>query len=296
MKNNEDKMSDNSMSYEISPDLQQIIDDDALMVCIDVECHCQNQSYQQWKKHGKSKTRRITEIGVCILDPRNITAHVAYDPTLGTGDRGVLLGQYIVPWQLALKDWPHNPSSGGCNKAFCRGGTADNFVFGPVDWLWKSELEEGIFKILEQNVKSNRDYRSITRIVKTHDTSNFQLRTCSSDNEEDNIKDAGMLQDDLIDKSTIAKHQQYLRPHRKVAFLFFDKRNDLIWLKEHDVDLLAMFPNCRVVDIQQSKAARTIAMHLGHSRLGATNLFHYMGIPIHCQHNGGNDAVFELQA
>ncbi|KAK5946473.1 hypothetical protein PMZ80_000616 [Knufia obscura] len=213
--------------------LQRYKDEDALTVAVDVEAHCHNRSYKDFKLLGDTKDRRICEVGLGLFDTR------ALSKITDVGDRGFNLAQHIEA---------HDSRSEKLNMT-------TNFLFGSVTWIWKNNLEREIVRIINKKL-------GVT-----------------------NSKGKG--------KGTANKNTNLT--HRKVIFLFFDYNNDLKWLAEHGVNLSARFPNSEIVDIQKCGFSQIVANNLNQSQLGCRNLLLYLGLPSEKKHNGGNDAVFEMQ-
>jgi len=238
------------MSSLIPPVLQGYIEQDALLVCIDVEAHCYNLSCRESQREGDTTDRRICEIGVCMLDTRDMV------DTKDLGDRAFNLAQHFDVHEFAIRNAEHDNTRWRCKGSWCPVGRAENFLFGDVTWIWKRDIEKELVKLIRVKVG-----RSI----------------------EPN-KDKQRRSNDTV--ST----------YRPVIFLYFDCRNDVKWLREHNVDLPARFPNSEVIDVQRCDFTGVVAALLNRSRLGCRNLLTYLGLPSEKKHNGGNDSVFEMQA
>ncbi|OCT49399.1 hypothetical protein CLCR_11318 [Cladophialophora carrionii] len=94
---------------------------DAVLVCLDVECHCRNQSYKEFQQGVRNTERRVTEIGIASFDPRRLPFNQA-------GDRGVNTWRYIKARNFAIKEHKHVVTKN--HPAWCPIGDANHFDFG----------------------------------------------------------------------------------------------------------------------------------------------------------------------
>ena len=81
-------------------------------------------------------------------------------------------------------------------------------------------------------------------------------------------------------------------------FLFFDPQNDQKWLHNLGIVLAVEFPNSSQIDIQEDRLAHAIRDYKagGKPKISAEDLFIHLRFAVTAQHNGGNDAVYELRA
>ena len=86
------------------------------------------------------------------------------------------------------------------------------------------------------------------------------------------------------------------RNERKIVWLFFSGSNDQIWLGGLDIDVEEEFPNSEVHDMQHGTLGRLLGRQHRKPQIGARDLFARLGFVVSGQHNGGNDAVYELRA
>lgn len=86
------------------------------------------------------------------------------------------------------------------------------------------------------------------------------------------------------------------RNDRKIIWVFFGGSNDQIWLSELDIRLRAEFPNSEIRDLQHGGLAQHIGRVLEKRQIAAHDLFNWLDFDIQGQHNGGNDATWELRA
>jgi hypothetical protein len=86
------------------------------------------------------------------------------------------------------------------------------------------------------------------------------------------------------------------RNDRKIIWVFFGGSNDQIWLSELDIKLTAEFPNSEIHDLQRGRLARYLGWLHWKPQISADDLFDRLGFDVSGQHNGGNDATWELRA
>lgn len=122
--------------------LEQAIREKALLVCIDVEAHCHNTSIKERKAGMRTNKRRICEIGIDFMD----TTEIKEDDM---GDRATNLLKYHHPYELAIQDARHDPSTAKCHPAgFCRVGIPENFLFGHPKYIFKHEIKDVVLGLI----------------------------------------------------------------------------------------------------------------------------------------------------
>lgn len=86
------------------------------------------------------------------------------------------------------------------------------------------------------------------------------------------------------------------RNDRKIIWVFFGGSNDEIWLSQLGIDLTAEFPNSETRDLQWGRIGQYLARLYRKPQISASDLFDWLGFDVSGQHNGGNDATWELRA
>ncbi|EXJ56449.1 hypothetical protein A1O7_06793 [Cladophialophora yegresii CBS 114405] len=110
---------------------------DAVVACLDVECHCRNQSYKEFQQGIRNTERRVTEIGIASFDPRRL-------PRGQAGDRGVNTWRHIKACNLAIKEHKHVITKK--HPSWCLTGDAVAFDFGDTQWVWKSAIKNAVVR------------------------------------------------------------------------------------------------------------------------------------------------------
>ena len=67
------------------------------------------------------------------------------------GDRGFNLGEYFDPWLFGIIDAKHDPKKMKCTP-YCKAGDAEDFLFGSVNWIWKSDIEAAMVKVIDNRL------------------------------------------------------------------------------------------------------------------------------------------------
>jgi hypothetical protein len=214
----------------------------SLLCCIDIECHCFNTSKEQFDQGIRSSRRRICEIGMAILDTRALTAWQ------DRGDRWSEAHKIVEDNSevFAIIEHEHR---GPHNRAFCRGGKADDFRYGKPTWIRLQDARNEV---------------------------------------------VGRIRRALGDRTSSQGPGPYLSS-TPVVFVFFARHNDVEWLDQLSINLKGEFPNCSVVDLQEGHLHRVVAGHVAKPKCSAEDFLTALGIDHTGAHNGGNDAVHELQ-
>jgi hypothetical protein len=99
---------------------------DAMLVCIDLECHCFNQSWAEFQQGIRRRERRVCEIGVASFDPRKV-------PFANSGDRAVATWPHMKAKNFAIIENKHTVPKK--HPGWCKVGDANAFNFGETQWV-----------------------------------------------------------------------------------------------------------------------------------------------------------------
>ncbi|KAJ9615044.1 hypothetical protein H2200_001118 [Cladophialophora chaetospira] len=110
---------------------------DSRLCAIDLECHCRNQSFQEFQQGIERAERRVTEIGLASFDPRRIRLDHA-------GERGVNAWPFIKARNYAIKE--HRHIVGKNHPVWCKTGNANDFDFGETRWVNKAGIKKTIIQ------------------------------------------------------------------------------------------------------------------------------------------------------
>lgn len=220
---------------------------DAVLICIDLECHCRNQSNADFARGIKRAERRVCEIGIASFDCR----------TMGmadVGDRAHKSWPRIKSENLAIIE--HEHVVGAKHPPWCKVGSADDFDFGTTRWVSKALIKDEFVKEVKR-----------------------------------------MIGEDPTTASAVSA-QPYVN-RRPIVWVTFAGGNDLKWLPETGIKLKDEFPNSSFRDIQFAGPrllGSRIAEYLRKQQISASDLFNMLRFNVKGQHNGGNDATWELRA
>ena len=115
---------------------------DAVLVCLDLEAHCRNQTFKEYKAGIKRREHRVTEIGIACFDPKAVRFDAA-------GDRGKNTWKAIKARHFAIEEHrhvaPHAP--------YCKKVDTDTFNFGETRTVRKAQTKNAV---VGQNSKLSR--------------------------------------------------------------------------------------------------------------------------------------------
>ncbi|KAK5061001.1 hypothetical protein LTR84_007542 [Exophiala bonariae] len=125
--------------------------DDAVLICIDIKCHCRNQTFAEFSKGIKRSERRVCEIGMASFDSREITMEEA-------GDRAHKAWPRIKSENLAIIENKHV----FCKKHpyWCKVRDANNFQFGKTRWVRKAIVKDQFIKQVKTWIGESTELRS----------------------------------------------------------------------------------------------------------------------------------------
>lgn len=122
--------------------LAQAIQEQALLVCIDVEAHCFNVTRVEHLAGMRTNRRRICEIGIDFVD----TTEIKEDDL---GDRATNLMKYHRPHEFVIREARHDPKKSRCHPSgFCKVGAPENFLFGHPKYIGKAEIANTILDLV----------------------------------------------------------------------------------------------------------------------------------------------------
>ena len=116
---------------------------DAILVTIDIECHCRNQTFKEFQQGIRRSEHRVTEIGIASFDPRQ----VAFD---AAGDRGVQTWNSIKARNFAIIE--HKHVIGRRHPGYCKTGDANDFLFGKTTWIPLANAKKAIVNNIRQTI------------------------------------------------------------------------------------------------------------------------------------------------
>ena len=113
----------------------------AVVICIDVECHCRNQTFAEYSQGIKRKERRVCEIGMAAYDTRKV-------PVEEVGKLAKATWPHIKSENLAIIENKH--VVGSKHISWCKVGDANNFSFGKTRWIRKAAIKREFVKQIKQ--------------------------------------------------------------------------------------------------------------------------------------------------
>ena len=113
-----------------------VIKEDPVIVCIDLEAHCRNQTHAEFQAGVKTKQRRICELGFAVIDSRNLRDNEPNDRYQGVWGK-------ITAFNLVPVGNEHRLTKGQdhCRVPWCGVGDAKQFRFGHPQYVPKTELK-----------------------------------------------------------------------------------------------------------------------------------------------------------
>lgn len=233
---------------------------DEVLICIDVECHCQNQTAAEFQVGIVGRKKRVCEVGSTILDSRDI-ANLAPD------DRFQNTWTQFRSFDFVIAEHAHMRT--GEHLHWCHIGSAEDFLFGTSRWVKKTEFREEFVKFVRGSFRPNQEANQ-----------SYTGNTVSSLT----ISEPSSSQSKIPDKG-----------ERHIVFLMFGVGTDKKWLLSLGVDLNLEFPYAKHENLQANSVARMVGRYMGKQLPSAADVFDYLGVGVHKAHNGGNDSVFEMQ-
>ncbi|ETN44369.1 uncharacterized protein HMPREF1541_10549 [Cyphellophora europaea CBS 101466] len=228
----------------------------AMTIVIDGECHCRNQSANEARAGIRRSQRRMTDIGIAAVDNCKL-------PTYGAE---------------SLED--------------AQDEVGDRFTS-----VWKSDSVKAYDIAIREHKHDASQFRKHPTWCTIQSPESFIFGTpewCSKAAAK--YKVINKIRELVGDKPVHQLPSTNYWNKKKIFFVFFAQANDLIWLAELGVNLQVEFPNSEIIDLQRQPLASAIAYSRGHPQIGAASLFRRLGMETKYEHNGGNDAVYELRA
>lgn len=218
------------------------IKEKSVVCCIDLEAHCYNQSWTEYKAGIRLKDRRVCEVGMAFADGR----------VLDWSQRGDRWATAFEAIQQSSDDFAiiENEHTGPHTKVWkCYQSRPEWFLYGTPKWVHLDDIRDQVIGRIKEVIGDNH-------------------------------------------RSSQAEPS---RNETRVVFAFYDTNNDLKWLHGLGIHLEREFPNSCIVDIQRDTVARAIARYREWGQIGAVRFLEHLGLDAPGHHNGGNDAVHELQ-
>ena len=105
---------------------------DSVIICLDLECHCRNQSWKEFSQGVRRTERRVSEIGLSSLDTKSVQLDAP-------GDRASAFWPAIKAFHFAIKEHSH-PVKGN-HAHWCRKVDVNSFEFGKTSWVSASAVK-----------------------------------------------------------------------------------------------------------------------------------------------------------
>jgi hypothetical protein len=236
--------------------LPDFVRDQCLICCIDLEANCFNQSSRERAAGIVRSNRRVCEVGMAFADTRS----------LEWDERGDRWNDAFHHVQRSAKDFvitEHQHQNQRSHGHWCNVGKPSDFAYGnpagKPDWISKDDAKE--------------------RIVQ---------QVC-----------------EVLGGNISSSPDGTYRSNTRVIFLFLGGANDKIWLAQMGIHLTSLFPNSEYRDIQEDPLVQALGYTLEKPLVGAKTVLLHLGLnairkdvgwEADNAHNGGNDAVHELQA
>ena len=146
-------------------DIQWLIGEDAVIVTVDLEAHCHNQSYKDYQAGVRNSDRMVCEIGLAIIDSRELRS--------GTDDRYQDFWNKIHAYNIVPLGQEHRLAKGAtrCRRSYCKVGDPNNFQYGYPRFVPKDDVKASFVKTIRSFVcegstnNKNSTYNNGRKIV-----------------------------------------------------------------------------------------------------------------------------------
>jgi hypothetical protein len=128
-------------------------DKTSVLICLDLEAHCYNQTYAQHNAGITNTKRRICEVGIASFDPAQV-------PFANAGDRGKATWQFIKAKAFGITDNRHEFKNGSRkgHGPWCEVGQVTDFEFGEPAWRPLKAMKATVINHVRRVLGDNLPY------------------------------------------------------------------------------------------------------------------------------------------